>query len=307
MSTHSRASEFAEIASFPRRGWELLSATARKWYNDNCIRLAASLSYYTVFSMFPLILVTLSLARLLIVNSDSVQLAILDALEGVTGGFRDEFTAALEAALSARGRTGLIGTALLILGASWVFGELVSAFNIIWGVTPPEGRGAIHWAKTTFTSFALVLAGIFLLLVSMIISAVLAAAGDFVRGSLPGGDTLWYVVHTVVTVAVLSGIFALLMKWLPQTHVAWRDVWLGALLTAIIWSILQSGIAYYIAFSSFKDYGSIGALLALIAWVYLSAQILFMGGEFTVVYAHRYGSRAAQQPATPASFPVPTA
>jgi len=302
-----RAREYAEIASFPRRILQLLPATARKWYGDNCIRLAASLSYYTVFSMFPLILVTLSLVRLLIVNSDTVQLAILDALESVTGGFRDEFTSALEAALSARGRTGLVGTVLLILGAAWVFGELVSAFNIIWGVTPPQGGGAIYWAKTTFTSFALVLAGIFLLLVSMIISAVLAAAGEFVRGSLPGGDTLWLAVHTAVTIAVLTGIFALLLKWLPQTYVAWRDVWLGALLTAILWSILQFAIAYYIALSSFQDYGSIGAMLALIAWVYLSAQVLFLGGEFTVVYAHRYGSRAEQQSAPPASFPARTA
>jgi membrane protein len=200
-----------------------------------------------------------------------------------------------------------VGTVLLILGASWVFGELVSAFNIIWGVTAPKGSGAIYWVRSTFTSFALVLAGVFLLLVSMIISAILAAAGDFVRGSLPGGDTLWLVVHTVVTIAVLTSIFALLMKWLPQTRVAWGDVWLGALLTAILWSILQFAIAYYIAFSSFKDYGPVGAMLALIAWVYLSAQILFVGGEFTVVYANRYGSRSQEQPATPAPGPVQTA
>ncbi len=307
MTPQGRAAQFAAIAASPRRVWELLPATARKWNNDNCIRLAASLSYYTVFSMFPLILVTLTLVRLLIVNSETVQQAILDALESVTGGFRDDFTAALEAAMSARGRTGIFGTALLILGASWVFGELVSAFNIIWGVTAPARGGARYWAKTTFTSFALVLAGVFLLLVSMIISAVLATIGELVRGSLPGGDTLWLVVHTLVTIAVLACVFAILLKWLPQTHIAWRDVWLGAVLTAILWSILQSAIAYYIALSSFKDYGPVGAMLALIAWVYLSAQILFMGGEFTVVYAHRYGSRAEEQPAPPASFPVQTA
>lgn len=307
MRQHGRAPDDVASAWLPRRVWELLPATARKWNNDNCIRLAASLSYYTVFSLFPLILVTLTLARVLIVNSDTVQLAILDGLENVTGGFRDDFTAALDAAMSARGRTGIVGTALLILGASWVFGELVSAFNIIWGVAPPKRGGAIYWAKTTFTSFALVLGGIFLLLVSMIISAVLAAAGELVQGSLPGGDTLWYVVHTCATVAVLACVFALLLKWLPQTTVAWSDVWLGALLTAVLWSILQFAIAYYIAFSSFTDYGPVGAMLALIAWVYLSAQILFMGGEFTVVYAHRYGSRAAARPAPPASFPAQTA
>lgn len=280
--------------------------TFRKWQADNCLRLGASLSYYTVFSLFPLILVTLTIVRLLIVNSSSAQEAILDALSQVTGGFRDDFESTLKAAIETSRASGVIGTILLILGATWVFGELTSAFDIIWGVEAPNRGGPFHFLRTTIFSFALVLAGTFLLLVSMIISAVLASAGAYFQESLPGGYVLWRVTHTLITVAVLSLVFLLLLKYLPQTYIAWRDVWLGAILTAILWSTLQFAISYYITLSSYKDYGSIGAILALVVWVNLSSQVLFIGGEFTVVYARCFGSRAGMipAPATPLATAV---
>jgi membrane protein len=108
---------------------------------------------------------------------------------------------------------------------------------------------------------------------------------------LPGGALLWGVVSATINLGVLTLLFAVLLKYLPQTQVAWRDVWLGAALTAVLWTLLQSAIAYYIALSSYKDYGAVGAILALVAWVYLSSQVLFFGGEFTHVFAQRYGSR----------------
>jgi membrane protein len=279
-----------------RRRWiaffVLLKEAGLKWNADNCLRLAASLSYYTLFSLFPLILVVLAIIQLLLNNSDAARAAILDALARVTGGFRDEFVQTLEAAQSTRGATGLVGAAALLIGASWVFGELVSAFNIIWGVQAPERGGPMQFLRATIFSFALVLAVAFLLLVSMIVNAALTALGDFMA-VLPGGTLLWSLAHGVLGLLVLTLIFALLMKFLPQTVVAWGDVWLGAALTAVLWTLLQSAIAYYIAWSSYKDYGAIGAMLALIAWVYLSSQVLFLGGEFTNAYARRYGSRRA--------------
>lgn len=287
--------------------WPLLRETFRKWNKDNCLRLGASLSYYTIFSLFPLILVALTIVRLLFLNSDAAQKAILDALAGVTGGFREDFANALETALQTRRTSSIIGITLLILGSSWVFGELVSAFDIIWGVEPPQRGGPFHFLRATFFSFALVLAGVFLLLVSMIISAILAAIGTFVQAALPGGYWLWQIGHTISTLLILTMVFGLLLKYLPQTYVAWRDVWIGAFLTAIVWTLLQLAIARYIALSSYKDYGSIGATLALIAWVYLSSQVLFFGGEFTVVYAHRYGSRIGLWPTPPTTPPQPVA
>ncbi|HET9530204.1 MAG TPA: YihY/virulence factor BrkB family protein [Blastocatellia bacterium] len=273
--------------------WSLIKGTVRKWNADNCLRLGASLSYYTLFSLFPLILVVLFIIRLLYFNSDPARDAILDALANVTGGFREDFLTALEAASRTRQVSGIFGIVLLVLGASWVFGELVSAFNIIWDVELPWGGGPFEFVRLTFSSFALMLAVAFLLLVSMIVSAVLAVIGSFLSG-LPGGVLVWGGVQVILNLYVLTLIFALIFKYVPQTRVTWRDVWLGAALTAVVWSLFQLAISYYIAFSSYKDYGAIGSILALITWVYLSSQILFLGGEFTAVFARKYGSRSSK-------------
>lgn len=269
----------------------VLKAAALKWNSDNCVRLGASLSYYTLFSLFPLILVVLTIIRLILAQSDDAQALILDALSSVTGGFRDDFLRALEAAQQTRSASGIVGSVTLVLGATWVFGELVSAFNIIWGLEAPARGGPLQFLRATFFSFALVLSGAFLLLASMIISALLTALGKFMQ-TLPGGVTVWSIAQIGINLCVLTLIFALLFKYLPQTSIAWRDVWLGALLTAVLWSLLQFAIAYYIALSSYKNYGAVGSILALVAWVYLSSQVIFFGGEFTSVYACQYGSRA---------------
>lgn len=271
--------------------WSLFKAAALKWNSDNCLRLGASLSYYTVFSIFPLILIALTIIGALFNNSDAGRDMILQALSSVTGGFRDDFLATLNAAQQTRRATGIIGAVILLFGASWVFGELVSAFNIIWNLEAPARGGPLEFLRSTFFSFALVFAGVFLLLVSLIISAVLTAIGGWLT-HLPGGETLWWLGNQIFNLVALTLIFALLLKYLPQTSVSWRDVWLGALLTAIIWSLLQFGIAYYIAFSSYSKYGPVGAIMALVVWVYLSSQVLFFGGQFTHAYAQQYGSLA---------------
>ncbi|HNP73547.1 MAG TPA: YihY/virulence factor BrkB family protein [Kouleothrix sp.] len=282
--------------------FRLLREAALKWQADNCLRLGASLSYYTLFSLFPLILVALALIQLLLYNSDAARDAILDALARVTGGFRDEFVQTLQAAQHTRRASGVLGGIFLLLGASWVFGELVSAFNIIWGLQAPDRGGPLQFLRATIFSFALVLAAAFLLLVSMIVSALLTALGGLMA-LLPGGVLLWALAHGLISLLVLALVFALLLKYLPQTEVAWRDVWLGAALTAVLWTLLQAAISYYIAWSSYKEYGLVGGILALIAWVYLSSQVLFLGGEFTCCYARRYGSRRAAAGLTPPPAP----
>ncbi len=283
------------------RMWPLLKETALKWNADNCVRLGASLSYYTLFSLFPLILVVLAIVRIVLVNSDTARDAIVAGLSNVTGGFRDDFMTALDAAAKTRRTSGIIGTVTLVLGASWVFGELMSAFNIIWDVERPAGGGPLEFLRSTVFSFALVLAVAFLLLVSMVVNAALAALAAFAR-ALPGGVIVSGMTQVALTLIVLTVIFALLFKFVPRTYVAWRDVWIGAALTAISWSILQLAIAYYIALSSYKNYGAIGSILALVAWVYLSSQVVFLGAEFTSVFARHHGSRAAKSPSdVPAS------
>jgi membrane protein len=235
-------------------------------------------------------------------NSEPARDAILAALTRVTGGFHDEFLNALVAAQRSRRATGVVGAVILFLGASWVFGELVSAFNIIWELEAPARGGPLEFLRATVFSFALVLAGAFLLLAAMVISAVLAAVGVLL-GRLAGGTLLWGIVSSLLNLVVLGLIFALLLKYLPQTHVAWRDVWLAAGLTAVLWTLLQSAIAFYIALSNYKDYGAVGAILALVAWVYLSSQVLFFGGEFSYAFALSYGSRrSGGSPAKPAAL-----
>jgi membrane protein len=269
---------------------KLIRETAHKWLADNCLRLGASVSYCTLFSVFPLILLILAITQVVFRDSTAARDLLLDTLANVTGGFRDEFVATLEAVQTANRPSGVIGAVLLLLGASWVFGELVSAFNLIWGVEASSGGGFRAWARTTFFSLALVLASAFLLLVSMVVSALLALLSSWVT-ERTGGGLAWSIAHLLLNVAVLSLIFAVLLKYLPQTRVAWGDVLLGAVLTALAWSALQGAIALVIAWSNYASYGTIGAVLALVAWVYSSSQILFAGAEFSVVFARHYGSR----------------
>jgi membrane protein len=269
---------------------KLIRETAHKWLADNCLRLGASVSYCTLFSVFPLILLILAITQVVFRDSTAARDLLLDTLANVTGGFRDEFVATLEAVQTANRPSGVVGAVLLLLGASWVFGELVSAFNLIWGVEASSGGGFRGWARTTFFSLALVLASAFLLLVSMVVSALLALLSSWVT-ERTGGGLAWSIAHLLLNVAVLSLIFAVLLKYLPQTRVAWGDVLLGAVLTALAWSALQGAIALVIAWSNYASYGTIGAVLALVAWVYSSSQILFAGAEFSVVFARHYGSR----------------
>jgi membrane protein len=282
---------------------KLVREVAYKWLADNCLRLGASVSYCTLFSVFPLILVILAITQVLLRDSTAARDLLLDTLARVTGGFRDEFVATLAAVQSAGRPSGIVGAALLLLGASWVFGELVSAFNIIWGVETSDGGGLRAWARTTFFSFALVLASAFLLLVSMVISALLAMLGAWVTART-GGGLAWSFAHLLLNLAVLTLIFAVLLKYLPQTSVEWGDVWLGAVLTALAWSGLQGAIGLAIGWSNYASYGAIGAVLALVAWVYSSSQILFFGAEFSVIFARHYGSRRVALASRPTS-PVP--
>lgn len=268
----------------------LLRDTFAKWRRDNCVRLGASLSFYTILSIFPLILVILSVLGLVLHNSDAARDVILDQLARVTGGFRSEFIDTLDNVREARQSSGIIGIVTLLLGATWVFGELVSAFNIIWGLERPNGGGPMAFVRATSISFLMVLSVALLLLALMVINTILAAIGTQLE-LLPGGAWLWKATSTFATILILIGLFTLLFKYLPRTRIPWGDVLPGAILTAVLWNAMQSFIAAYISFSSYTSYGTIGAAMALVVWVYFSAQILFFGGEFTYVYANRYGSR----------------
>ncbi|HEY3497960.1 MAG TPA: YihY/virulence factor BrkB family protein, partial [Polyangiaceae bacterium] len=171
-------------------------------------------------------------------------------------------------------------------------GELEAALDTIWEVEPKPGRGIMGMVKDRLFSFAMVMGVAFLLLVSLIMSAALAAVGAFLSGALPGGEALWQVLNFAFSLAVVTGLFALMFKLVPHVKVAWRDVWIGAFVTALLFTLGKLLIGLYLGKAGVSSsYGAAGSLVVLVIWVYYSASILLFGAEFTQVYASRFGSR----------------
>jgi membrane protein len=191
----------------------------------------------------------------------------------------------------------VIGIATLILGASGVFGQLKDALNTIWEVKPKPNLGFMQTIKERFFSFTMVLGTGFLLMVSLVISAAVAVFNEFLRSFLPGGDIVGQVVSFIVSLGVITLMFALLFKYLPDVKIAWSDVWIGALVTALLFTVGQFALSLYLGSGSVGTaFGAAGSLVVVLVWIYYSAQILFFGAEFTQVYTNRYGSRVRPEP-----------
>jgi len=185
-----------------------------------------------------------------------------------------------------------IGVVVLLLGASGVFGELQATLDVIWGVEPKPGRGLWGTLKDRFVSFTMVLGVAFLLLVSLVVSAALSAAGHYFESSLPGGEVVWQLLNAGISLSTLTVLFALIFKVVPDAEIRWRDVWTGAAVTAALFTIGKFALGLYLGKSTVaSSYGAAGSLVALSVWVYYAAQILFVGAEFTSVQARRRGAR----------------
>jgi len=187
---------------------------------------------------------------------------------------------------------GLIGLVTLLFGASGVFGELQDSLNTIWEVEAKPGRGIWGTIKDRFFSFTLVLGTGFLLLVSLLLTTFLTAIGGRLEAALPGGALLWQVVNFVISFGLITLLFAMIFKYIPDVEIQWRDVWIGAAATALLFVIGRLALSLYLGNSSTTSvYGAAGSLVVVLLWVYYTAQILFFGAEFTQVYANRYGSQ----------------
>lgn len=271
---------------------KLLRDTGTDWYQDDAPRLAASLAYYTLLSTAPLVLLSVSVAGLAF-GEEAARGQIAGQLGKVVG---TQAASVLEAiAKNAHEApsglfSSIISIVLLLLGASGVFGELQTALNAMWGVKPKPGRGVRGFVRDRFLSFTMVLGVAFMLLVSLLISAALSAAGHFFADALPGGATLWQAVNFVFSLAVITGLFALIFKVVPDAAVRWRDVWVGAGVTAFLFTIGKLLLGIYLGSSSVaSSYGAAGSLVAYVVWVYYASQILFLGAEFTQAYARMEG------------------
>jgi len=271
----------------------IVKDTGVDWLDDKAPRLAASLALYTLMSLAPLLILAVSVAGLMFGN-DAARGQIQSQLAGVLG----EQGAGVVQSILANARTpssGIIGTivglSLALFGASGVFGELQGTLDAIWDVDTKPGRGIKGFLRDRFFSFTLVLGVAFLLLVSLVLSAGLAAAGAYFSHTLPGGETIWQVINFVISLAITTTLFALIYKYVPDVKIAWRDVWGGALVTALLFTLGKFAIGLYVGRSTVASpFGAAGSVVALVVWVYYSAQILFFGAELTQVMAKRRGA-----------------
>lgn len=273
----------------------LLKETFSDWSEDKAPRLAAALAYYTVFALAPLLLIAIAVAGLFF-GREAATNQIGQQVAGLLGPTAGEAINSMIQAASANKGTGIvasiIGVVTLLLAASGVFGELQDSLDTIWEVQPKPGLGIMATIKKRFFSFGMVLGVGFLLLVSLVISAALGALGTVVAGDQFGETLIWKVLNFVVSFGVTTLLFALIFKVLPDVKVQWGDVWIGALATALLFTIGKALIGWYLGRpGTTSTYGAAGSFVALLLWVYYSAQILFLGAEFTQVYAREYGSK----------------
>jgi membrane protein len=274
--------------------WRLLKETFQEWNDDKASRLAAALSYYTIFSLAPLLIITIAIAGA-VFGDDAARGEIVRQIQGLVG---KDGAQVIQTALQnaqkpdTRNIASIISIGVLLFGASNVFAQIQDALNTIWEVQPKPGRSIVQTLRKRFLSFAMVGGVGFLLLVSLIVNAVLAAMVNYFSGLVPGFDLLWQVANFMISFAVITVLFALIYKVMPDAKIAWNDVWIGSAITSLLFVIGKSVLGIYLGNGSFGSaYGAAGSLIVVLAWINYAAQIIFFGAEFTQVYASRYGSR----------------
>ena len=274
--------------------WQFFKDTVLQWIQHDPFQLGAALSYYTLFSLAPLLIIVIAIAGFAF-GREAAQNQIVETIQGMIG--RDSAQAVQEMIRNAsnKPKTGMISTLLgiivLMVGAGGVVGQLQNSLNMIWGVKPKPGQAIWGFIRQRFTSFAMVLGIGFLLLVSLVISALLSSLTQ-IMGTFVGGTALVaHAVDLLLSFAVVSALFAMIYKFLPDVHLHWKDVWIGAVLTSFLFTIGKSLIGLYLGSSGATSaYGAAGSLITVLLWVYYSSLIFFLGAEFTHVYATQYGS-----------------
>jgi membrane protein len=280
--------------------FSILKQTATEWSEDKAPMLGAALAYYTVFSLAPLLILSIAVAGF-VLGDEAARGQIFDQMRVLIGDQGARAIQDMVQSASSKPATGLIatiaGTVALIFGASGIFGQLQTSLNIIWGVAPRPDRGIMGIVRDRFLSFGFILVVAFLLLVSLLLSAAITFTSNWVGGIATSTEILAQVINIVLSLAIITFLFALIFKFLPDAIIAWRDVWVGAFMTALLFSIGKFALGFYLGTSSVgSSFGAAGSLIVLLVWVYYSAQILFFGAEFTQVYANRLGGHIRPSP-----------
>jgi membrane protein len=273
----------------------LFKQTASEWIADDAPQLGAALAYYSVFSLAPMVLLLISIVGVLFRDDPGgawskiteqmsyfLDKSAVDTVQQIARQVSTPEKSALG---------GAIGIALALFGASGAFGQLQNALNIIWGVKSKPGRGIWGFIRSRFLSFAL-LAGIgFLLLISLVIEAGIKAFSHYLQSILPGALTIIVPIYLAFDFVIVAAVFAMIFKVLPNAKIRWRDVWTGAVLTALLFLIGKWGLGIYLGSGTAASaYGAASSLITLLLWIYYSSQILLFGAEFTQVYAEKCGA-----------------
>jgi membrane protein len=281
----------------PKHLFQLFVKAAKAWSDDYAPSMGAAIAYYTVFSIAPLLVIVIAVAGAFF-GRDAVQGLIVAQLADLIGEQGANLIQGLVAAASDTDKgkvAGLISGVVLLVGATTVFAELQSALDRIWHIPPAEKPQGI-WAilRARLLSFGLILGLVFLLMVSLAVSAGMAAMGTLTSELLPGNEALLQLLNLAVSLGITTVLFAMIFKLMPSTPIAWRDVWVGAFATAVLFEIGKFLIGLYIGKSSMTEsFAAAGSLVVLLAWVYYAAQIFLLGAEFTKVYADDHGSHSA--------------
>lgn len=279
-------------ASTKRGLYNFTKTTVEAWLAEGPFDLAAALAYYTLFSLSPLLIILTGIVGLL-AGQEAARNYIYNSLYGLIG---EQSTRAVmdimqRANHDSRGLIGtIVGLALLLFGAGGVVGQLQSSLNKIWGVVTHTQAGIWRIVRARFISYAMLLAIGFLLLVSLVVTTTLSAFSDYLSGLLPAVNIIWPAVDILISFGFVTVLFALIYKFLPDVHIAWRDVWIGASLTAFFFSLGKFLIGLYLGKSAVaSSYGAAASLVTVLLWVYYSSLVFFFGAEATRVFATQYG------------------
>ena len=292
-----------------REIWALVKASFSSWLDDYAPSMGAALAYYTMFSIAPLLLIVISTAGL-VFGEEAVRGEIFGQLRDLMG---DQGAAAVEGLLASvskpeEGAAGaVVGTVLLLIGATTVFGELQGAFDRIWRAPGKDKKGGIwELIRTRLLSFGIILGIGFLLMVSLVFNAAVSALGKWWGGFFSGLEILVTSLNFIFSFVFTTAVFAMLYKFMPKVKIQWKDVWLGAGVTALLFTIGKFLISLYIGKSAISSgFGAAGSLVVVLVWVYYSAQIFLLGAEFTWVYSHAHGSRKNREIPPKATPPAP--
>lgn len=282
----------------PRDFVNLAMETIRQWQEDQAARMAAALAYYTTFSMAPLLVLVIAIAGL-IGGRDAAQGLVMAQVQDLAGNEGREFVQSMieNAAFEPTGITAsILGAVTLLIGALGAFNELQHALDRIWDVEPkPIKRWSVRVQRFVFKrllSFSMVLGIGFLLLVSLVISAGLSALGDYLSGIPFFSELMLQILNLIISLGLITLLFAMIFKFIPDIKIAWRNVWLGAAITAVLFTIGKTLIGIYLGQTEVgSTFGAAGSLAVLMIWIYYSSQILFLGAEFTQVFTKSSGVR----------------